>query len=117
MHVVMLGCYVEYGEDSEQYKWLVQDLAGVDRGRTPWVIVGMHAPWCAPANTSNSFGTLNLALCPLYRTSNGASKRVQTKCIRTLWGWFVLLVMQTQQLTQWKRLATVTAALVLWLFP
>ncbi|KAK9915993.1 hypothetical protein WJX75_007091 [Coccomyxa subellipsoidea] len=44
-HVVMLGSYVEYGEDSEQYKWLVQDLAGVDRGRTPWVIVGMHAPW------------------------------------------------------------------------
>ncbi len=46
-HVVMLGCYVEYGEESEQYEWLVQDLAGVDRGRTPWVIVGMHAPWCA----------------------------------------------------------------------
>ncbi|EIE27096.1 Metallo-dependent phosphatase [Coccomyxa subellipsoidea C-169] len=44
-HVVMLGCYVEYGEESEQYEWLVQDLAGVDRGRTPWVIVGMHAPW------------------------------------------------------------------------
>ncbi|CAL8470424.1 g9966 [Coccomyxa elongata] len=44
-HVLMLGCYVEYGTDSEQYAWLLQDLAGVDRGRTPWVIVAMHAPW------------------------------------------------------------------------
>jgi hypothetical protein len=111
----MLGSYVEYGEDSEQYKWLVQDLAGVDRGRTPWVIVGMHAPWCAPADTSNSSGILNLASCPLYRNLSGASTRVQTKCIRTLGRWFVLLVMQIQQLTHWKRLATATAALVSWL--
>lgn len=46
MHVTMLGCYVEYGRDSEQYKWLLQDLAAVDRGRTPWLVVAMHAPWC-----------------------------------------------------------------------
>ncbi len=46
VHVTMLGCYVEYRRDSEQYKWLLQDLAGVDRGRTPWLVVAMHAPWC-----------------------------------------------------------------------
>ena len=45
MHVLMLGSYVEYGQDSEQFAWLQQDLASVDRHRTPWVIVGMHAPW------------------------------------------------------------------------
>ena len=44
-HVVMLGCYVEYGTDSDQYAWLRADLATVDRQRTPWLIVGMHAPW------------------------------------------------------------------------
>lgn len=44
-HVVMLGSYVEYSQDSEQFAWLQQDLASVDRSRTPWVIVGMHAPW------------------------------------------------------------------------
>lgn len=44
-HVLMLGCYVEYGRDSEQFAWLQQDLASVDRSRTPWIIVGMHAPW------------------------------------------------------------------------
>jgi 3',5'-cyclic AMP phosphodiesterase CpdA len=25
--------------------WLKADLAAVDRSRTPWLIVGMHAPW------------------------------------------------------------------------
>lgn len=44
-HVLMLGCYVEYGQDSEQFAWLQKDLASVDRSRTPWVFVGMHAPW------------------------------------------------------------------------
>ena len=42
----MLGCYVDYGRDSEQHAWLQRDLARVDRSRTPWVIIGMHAPWC-----------------------------------------------------------------------
>jgi len=44
-HIVMLGSYTEYGHDSEQYDWLERDLARVDRLLTPWVIVGMHAPW------------------------------------------------------------------------
>jgi len=45
LHVIMLGCYVEYLVDSEQAAWLLRDLATVDRRRTPWVLVGMHAPW------------------------------------------------------------------------
>lgn len=28
-----------------QMAWLRADLAAVDRSRTPWLIVGMHAPW------------------------------------------------------------------------
>ena len=43
--MLMLGSYVEYGTDLEQFAWLQQDLAAVDRHRTPWVVVGMHAPW------------------------------------------------------------------------
>ena len=46
--MLMLGSYVEYGADSEQFAWLQQDLASVDRHRTPWVVVGMHAPWFVP---------------------------------------------------------------------
>lgn len=34
-----------YSLDSAQYAWLLRDLAGVDRARTPWLIVSFHAPW------------------------------------------------------------------------
>lgn len=42
LHVIMLGCYVDYLEDSPQAAWLRADLASVDRARTPWLLVGMH---------------------------------------------------------------------------
>ena len=42
LHVIMLGCYMDYLAGSEQADWLQRDLAAVDRGRTPWVVVGMH---------------------------------------------------------------------------
>lgn len=45
LHVIMLGCYTDFDRHSKQYKWLKQDLAKVDRSRTPWLLVGMHAPW------------------------------------------------------------------------
>ena len=61
----MLGSYVEYGTDSEQFAWLQQDLASVDRHRTPWVVVGMHAPWCAPEVSWRSTCALSITLeCP-----------------------------------------------------
>ena len=42
IHIVMLGCYVDYLKHSEQASWLRRDLASVDRERTPWLVVGMH---------------------------------------------------------------------------
>uniref|UniRef100_A0A0D3FVK7 Purple acid phosphatase n=1 Tax=Oryza barthii TaxID=65489 RepID=A0A0D3FVK7_9ORYZ len=44
-HVVMLGSYADFNSSSEQYRWLARDLAAVDRGATPWVVVLLHAPW------------------------------------------------------------------------
>ncbi|KAL6337287.1 hypothetical protein AAG906_036601 [Vitis piasezkii] len=44
-HVIMLGSYAEFDEKSAQYKWLKGDLGKVDRRRTPWLIVLIHAPW------------------------------------------------------------------------
>ncbi|XP_061994554.1 purple acid phosphatase 22-like [Rosa rugosa] len=44
-HIIMLGSYAEYHSESEQYSWLVADLAKIDRKRTPWVVVVLHAPW------------------------------------------------------------------------
>lgn len=44
-HVIMLGSYTDFHVESQQYKWLQSDLAKIDRVRTPWVIVLLHAPW------------------------------------------------------------------------
>lgn len=46
-HMVVLGTYAHYGPDSQQQRWLRADLAAFSRDRTPWLIVAMHAPWCA----------------------------------------------------------------------
>ncbi|GAV66095.1 Metallophos domain-containing protein/Metallophos_C domain-containing protein, partial [Cephalotus follicularis] len=44
-HIVMLGSYTDFDADSDQYKWLQADLENVDRKKTPWIIVVLHAPW------------------------------------------------------------------------
>ncbi|XP_041024967.1 purple acid phosphatase 22-like [Juglans microcarpa x Juglans regia] len=44
-HIIMLGSYTEFDADSSQYKWLEADLANVDRKKTPWIFVLLHAPW------------------------------------------------------------------------
>jgi acid phosphatase type 7 len=48
----MLGTYADWGPSSRQRAWLAADLAGLDRDRTPWLIVGMHAPWYS-SNTAH----------------------------------------------------------------
>ncbi|KAL8140544.1 hypothetical protein V2J09_006565 [Rumex salicifolius] len=45
VHVIMLGSYVDYTIGSHQYKWLKNDLARVERSRTPWIFVLLHTPW------------------------------------------------------------------------
>lgn len=45
VHVIMLGSYTDFGSGSAQYTWLESDLAKVDRGKTPWLVVLVHAPW------------------------------------------------------------------------
>ncbi|EOY08203.1 Purple acid phosphatase 21 [Theobroma cacao] len=44
-HIIMLGSYTDFDETSAQYKWLEADLGKVDRTKTPWVVVLLHAPW------------------------------------------------------------------------
>ncbi|KAL8168161.1 hypothetical protein V2J09_009660 [Rumex salicifolius] len=56
VHVIMLGSYAEHHADSDQYRWLKDDLAGVDRGRTPWVFVVNHAPWYNSNHAHNGEG-------------------------------------------------------------
>lgn len=45
IHVVMLGSYTDFDPTSDQYKWLQSDLKKVDRKKTPWIFVLVHAPW------------------------------------------------------------------------
>ncbi|KAL3532076.1 hypothetical protein ACH5RR_005597 [Cinchona calisaya] len=45
VHVIMLGSYTDFDPTSAQYKWLQKDLKKVDRSRTPWLVVLVHAPW------------------------------------------------------------------------
>ncbi|KAI6028966.1 Metallo-dependent phosphatase-like protein [Pisolithus marmoratus] len=40
-------------------QWLEKDLAGVDRNKTPWIIVGLHRPWYIAAQ--NDSGDVCLA--------------------------------------------------------
>ncbi|XP_014496525.1 purple acid phosphatase 15 [Vigna radiata var. radiata] len=45
IHFIMLGAYIDYYKNGEQYKWLERDLASVDRSITPWLIATWHPPW------------------------------------------------------------------------
>ncbi|KAL9228033.1 hypothetical protein vseg_003651 [Gypsophila vaccaria] len=45
VHVIMLGSYVNFRHGSSQYSWLENDLKKIDRKRTPWIVVLLHAPW------------------------------------------------------------------------
>lgn len=45
VHVIMLGSYTDFDPSSAQYKWLQTDLKNVDRSKTPWLVVLIHAPW------------------------------------------------------------------------
>ncbi|CAI7777272.1 unnamed protein product [Closterium sp. NIES-54] len=45
VHWVMLNSYSDFEPDSIQGQWLKNDLAGVDRSRTPWLVAVVHAPW------------------------------------------------------------------------
>ncbi|GMH23167.1 hypothetical protein Nepgr_025010 [Nepenthes gracilis] len=45
VHVIMLGSYTDFDQNSNQYQWLVGDLRSIDRTNTPWVFALVHAPW------------------------------------------------------------------------
>ena len=82
----------DYARVSEQYAWLLRDLAAVDRARTPWLLVVMHAPWynsnyahqvsvfvCAPESNSGLVGRVAcvhlwaVVACPAGNQPAGAA--------------------------------------------
>lgn len=51
VHWVHLSSYVSFWPGSNQHQWLQADLNSVDRSKTPWVIVTIHAPWYTSFNS------------------------------------------------------------------
>jgi hypothetical protein len=45
VHFTLMSCEHEWLPGSSQMAWLEQDLATVDRSKTPWVIFGGHRPF------------------------------------------------------------------------
>ncbi|KAF3335791.1 purple acid phosphatase 23 isoform X1 [Carex littledalei] len=45
IHFIMLGAYVDYNLTGLQYSWLKEDLKGVQRKVTPWLVAAWHPPW------------------------------------------------------------------------
>ncbi|KAM2798796.1 hypothetical protein COP1_003717 [Malus domestica] len=51
VHFIMLGVYTDFSKSvitlpiGQQYRWLKQDLANVDRSTTPWLVATWHSPW------------------------------------------------------------------------
>ncbi|OMO96002.1 hypothetical protein COLO4_15561 [Corchorus olitorius] len=43
-HIIVLSSYSPYVKYTPQYIWLKEELARVDREKTPWLIVLMHVP-------------------------------------------------------------------------
>ena len=44
VHGITLNCYSTSNETSLQYSWLENDLLGLDRDLSPWVVVSIHCP-------------------------------------------------------------------------
>lgn len=42
VHFTLMSTEHNFSVGSDQYEWIVKDLASVDRSRTPWLIVGAH---------------------------------------------------------------------------
>lgn len=45
VHWLMTSTYEDFTPGSPQYNFILQDLASVDRARTPWLFFTSHAPW------------------------------------------------------------------------
>eukprot|EP00462_Mataza_sp_D1_P007978 CAMPEP_0175125140 /NCGR_PEP_ID=MMETSP0087-20121206/3154_1 /TAXON_ID=136419 /ORGANISM="Unknown Unknown, Strain D1" /LENGTH=290 /DNA_ID=CAMNT_0016406951 /DNA_START=656 /DNA_END=1528 /DNA_ORIENTATION=+ len=57
VHFTLISSEHNMTQGSEQYIWLEQDLAGVNRSITPWVVFGQHRPF---------YGTSVASLLPEY---------------------------------------------------
>ncbi|KAK9364689.1 Metallo-dependent phosphatase-like protein [Lipomyces kononenkoae] len=55
-----------FGTYNEQYNWLQNDLASVDRSKTPWVVVSGHRPLYAASHENGVCDECRTAFEPLF---------------------------------------------------
>jgi len=55
VHNIILSFEHNFTRCSDQYKWLIQDLADVDRTKTPWVVLSVHRPFYSSGLSSEDF--------------------------------------------------------------
>jgi len=69
-HFTFMSSEHNWTTGSEQYKWLEQDLASVDRSKTPWIIFSGHRPMYTgliPGSTMVVAAHLREHLEPLFK--------------------------------------------------
>lgn len=66
-HVLVIASFWVYSVGSAQYNFIDADLKAVDRTRTPWLIVILHAPWVTSNTVHPTDGQLmRVTLEPLF---------------------------------------------------
>lgn len=59
VHVVAMCTECDFRKYSSQWRWLKEDLASVDRRKTPWILFGGHRPGYIDSTWSSSNGNNN----------------------------------------------------------
>ncbi|KAJ7571271.1 hypothetical protein O6H91_01G157300 [Diphasiastrum complanatum] len=55
VHITVISTEHDWRSDSEQYKWIVNDLVSVDRTKTPWLIFTGHRPQYSSGSSTLGF--------------------------------------------------------------
>jgi hypothetical protein len=78
VHTVMMSSEHNCTQGSPQYQFLEQDLAKVDRSKTPWVVVEFHRPMCVqplPLTRTTPTSSANPPLSHSLRSRTGTTTR------------------------------------------
>lgn len=44
VHTIVLNSFADFEPNSKQYSWLLKELQGIDRKKTPWLVISFHCP-------------------------------------------------------------------------
>nr|QEZ88176.1 purple acid phosphatase 27 [Populus tomentosa] len=65
VHFTVISTEHDWTENSEQYKWMDQDMSSVDRSKTPWLVFAGHRPMYSSAGGFSTDDKFRKAVEPL----------------------------------------------------